>query len=164
MKLTILYEEVKARFPKEVDLILKKLRKSSSKEKNRSVEELTWEFTWAQRIKAFSFAEMITQQREKTFGEIYEVATRENVRIFLDDSIMWRVGARIGRWVASGSPQDSRKAPDEIIDLYVKTFNDQIAERKRIAALTPEEKQAEVEAALKALRDQPGFVEISFGK
>ena len=163
MKLQIPYAEVKSKFPNEVDLIMKRLRKSSSINKHWDAAELTWEFNWGQRVQGLSFQDVVAGKREKTFPELHSSADEKNVREFLGNSITWNITGRAGKWFAHSLAQEGN-IPDEILALYVKMYNDQIAERQRIAGLTPEERQAEVEAVLKALRRSPGFVELNLGK
>lgn len=163
MKLQIPYDEVKKRFPQEVDLIMSKLRKSTSIRKQLPEEDLTWEFSWGQRVQGLSFQDLIDGKQEKKFHELYPAADQDNVREFLGDSISWGIMGRAGKW-SYGTPEQRDDVPIEIIDLYVKMYTDQIIERKRIEGLTPEEKHAEREAVLKALRRSPGFVEVHLGK
>jgi len=163
VKLQIPYSEAKAKYPDEIFLIMQRLRKSSSINKNWGEEELTWEFNWGQRLQGLSFQEVVAGKREKTFPELHSVAEEKNVREFLGTSIIWNITGRAGKWY-SHAPAQEGNIPDEILNLYVKMYNDQIAERKRIEALSPEEKTAEVEAALKALRRSPGFAELNLSK
>jgi hypothetical protein len=164
MKLSIPYEEVKARYPLEVRTIMGKLRGGSSKEKHRTESELKWEISWAQRIRAYSFIEVFngTAQKDKTFPELYPEANRENVRLFLGDSISWNIIGKIGRWQGFANPPAGQQGflPDEILDAYVDMYNKQIAEQRRIASLTAEEKAEEVKELLKKLRRSSGFVEV----
>jgi hypothetical protein len=106
---------------------------------------------------------LIDGKQEKKFHELYPAADQDNVREFLGDSISWGIMGRAGKW-SYGTPEQRDDVPIEIIDLYVKMYTDQIIERKRIEGLTPEEKHAEREAVLKALRRSPGFVEVHLGK
>lgn len=46
MKVNTTYEIVKSSFPNEVQIIIEKLRKGKSKEKNSDPNELTWYFNW----------------------------------------------------------------------------------------------------------------------
>lgn len=163
MKLQIPYTEAKAKFPSEMELIMERLRKSSSINKHWGETELAWEYNWGQRLQGLSFQDVVAGKREKTFPELHSYADRDNVRTFLGDSINWSITGRAGKWCSHSLAQEGN-IPLEILDLYVKMYTDQIAEQKRIAGLTPEEKQAEVEATLKALRRSPGFVELNLSK
>ncbi len=167
MKVQISYDEVKRRFPDEVDLIMAKLRKSSSKEKHRDEEDLRWEFSWGQQIQMYTFDQVFKgkPERAKTFPELFEEATRENVLFFLGESIIWGINGRVGRWSGSGTPQMQKlhPLPNEILDLYVDMYNKQIIEQKRIASLSPKERDQEVQECLRQLRGSSGFVELRIG-
>lgn len=162
MKVSISFEQAQSRYPDLVEKVLSDLRRGKSKEKNREASELAWSLEWEQHIKVMSFREMLESvgQPSDNFSDRYAVATRENVLEYLRDSILWGLFAQVGRWKGYVS-STSTTLPNEILDVYIQSYQEDINEKQRIAALTPEERQSEIQECLRKLRKSPGFVEMT---
>ena len=66
-----------------------------------------------------------------------------------------------GRWWAS-SVSLGEYIPPELVAEYVEGAEKQIAERERIANMTPQQRDNETERLFNQLRGEPGFMEVRF--
>lgn len=154
METEISYSKMKKLFPNEVAEVMSKLRKSSSKEKKAKESSLTWSFDWRQQIKGMSFDEML-----KSIGQPKPKKTVEQKLKELRKSLLISVKGQKNRWI--GFSKQINVIPDEVLEFYKSSYQEQEDEEKRIENLTEEQREKELEEDLKELRKYPGFVEIT---
>lgn len=157
MRLEITYEQALREYPKEVDEIIRKIRKGRSKHKNAAPETLTWEFNWGVRIDACSFEDILSgkahadqrREAEKTIDEkVNDYASRCSVILQAWREKMFAGSERL------------EPVPSQILAQYRKQLEKTLEEQTRFNDLTPKEQQEELEDLIDQLRG-PGFVALS---
>lgn len=150
MRLPIEYEEARRCWPEAVAEIVAKLRKGKSAHRDADPSTLEWGIEWCVRVRGFTFGEIVNRDvLPPTPGE----RAKENAK----NSTAW-LGARKGRW--AGTSSALKDLPQEVEDFYARSAKGEEEEQARIAALTPEERTAEVKKALAVLSKGKGFVAI----
>jgi hypothetical protein len=77
------------------------------------------------------------------------------------DDIIPNVGCSLyGKYKRKSKYISLEVVPEKVIDYYRELFEKDIEEETRIASLTPEEHQKEIEGLLAELRKDPGFMEF----
>jgi hypothetical protein len=154
MRLAITYQSALERYPKQVAEILAKLQSGKSREKGAKPEELDWHFDWCVRITgAYTFNEMIENIGKKEEPKSIDEQVKE-----YEQNCSVCLTATKGRWVGYSS---LIPVPPEILESCRKGHEQQEADKKRFDALTPEQKNAEVNGLLKQLGRSKGFMAFS---
>lgn len=152
MEIVIPYKTMLERHPMHVDEVVANMRASKSKFRNLDPAEMEWGYAYCQRIRAanpFARRQKDTRDEEQTYLD--EIASY-SVMIF----------ARPKQRRQSMFYADSAiSVPKEIQDEVRAGVHEQFVERARLAALSPEERQAEIDDLLGQLRGTPGFMEVA---
>lgn len=128
-QIRISYEEVIQRYPALVAEIENKLRRGRSKEKNRPLQELDWWIYWCTCVKDNA----VVEER-------------------------WCLQATKGRWWGK-STESVDNPPKELTDELARWESERRARQKRVALLSPEDRQAELLSLLRGLAG-PGFMAV----
>lgn len=148
----ITYERAMEFCPTEAEQAIETLRRSRSKHRLADPRMLKWEFAWGTQVRAHSFRDLMSgkaraddeARRKLTLEErIADQASRTIVSVCVHS-----YGARLPI------------VPDEIMSRIVNAQTESFAEEQRTAALSPEEREAEVKALLQKLSGTPGFVVV----
>ena len=141
MELPITFALASARHPAGVEAIMRKLRSGKSKHRGKGPEDLTWRYEWSVRID----------------GNPEEAMSP-------DDAVKDRVRrthacleGRIGHWRGYHVLES---VPQEIADVHRRHIEEWRAERARVEALSPEERQREFNEALREASQYPGFMAV----
>jgi len=132
--------------------------KSKAKSAATPLADCSWEIQTAEKIQGYSFQDILAgKSRADRAAEAAES---------LEDRVKRRLGniscclvatSGRGRWRSRSSGSPPFLAVSHSI---YQQEHEKAHEAMRIARLSPEERQAEANAALSALRGQPGFVEL----
>lgn len=150
----ITYERAMEFCPTEAEQAIEMLRRSRSKLRHADPRSLKWEFAWATRVHSHSFRDLMSgkaraddeAQKKLTLEErIADQAHRTFVSVCVHS-----YGARL--------PLDT--VPDEIMSRIVSAQTESFAKEQRTAAMSPEEREAEVKALLQKLSGTPGFAVV----
>lgn len=162
MEIGITFEEAKKSHPEEVRKIIAELRSSKSKSKNSPEGVIQWSYSWSERARGYTIAEVLsgatgTRTKEPETFEEYWAERERNIFCYLRGSV--------GKWFGVGNkngevPPKLAKIPEVVREYYRKCFEKDLAERRRVAALTPEEKDKEIKEMLKQLGQSGGFFSI----
>lgn len=149
MDLVISYAVACARYAPEMDEIIRKLRKGTSKQRQADPSALKWSFSYCISIPAANlFAPPVVESFSTTEEEIQEKVNRTQVIL----------EGRVGRW--RGYAEKPIPVPPEIVAVYRKQVVEARAEKARYAALSPEEREREMQEAFAAASRYPGFVAV----
>jgi hypothetical protein len=150
------YEVVKERYPEAVATAVARLRKGKSKHKDAPEENLTWSFDWSIRIDGMMNGVQFFESL-KTGGppKPPEFDTFEEYWADYETSVSVCLRAKIGRW--QGCSEILPKVPNEIKEHQRPYWEKDKADKARIASLSPEEREAEVQECLRKLSGNPGF-------
>jgi hypothetical protein len=150
----ITYEEALKRHPTEVALIVKRLRKGKSKLRENDPASFTWEYTRCVECPdGLTLAEIFSEQgdsrsrRRNTVtleAAVADEISRSHCALYLRAP---RVG--IGERVS---------APPELEPQVREGFERQAREQARVNAMSPKQRQAEIEGLLSQLGRDPGFM------
>jgi len=155
MKMSISYTEALTAYPKETAEAVAELRKSRSKHRKTDPSTLPWEFSWGVEVKAHSFADLLSGKAQQDAVDRDKMSLNERVQ---DEVKRTKVSIGVaGRYYAK-----LPDVPQPIVDGIVKGHEARIAEEQRIASLTPEQRQAEVNDALRQLGGGRGFFAVQF--
>lgn len=144
------YETLLRDHPAQVQAAIQDLRKSRSKFRGDPPESFKWGYDWCVLIKGGTLAEVLAskpQEPPSIDEQVREHANACHVRV-----LMQKKSSRFTSELLTTTPQF-------ILDNYREYLEERAAEYARFQALTPEEKQRELESTLKQLRG-PGFVEL----
>lgn len=157
----VAFEEIKNRYPQHVKEVIAKIRKSRGKHKNDAPETFKWGFTFSVRIEGgimgTDFMQMIAGA--KPFPKEKEFKSEDSYVADFARRAMVFVGATKNTKTIWAS-QEKIELPREIEEDVRKQRQEELAEKARITALTPEERDRETNEALRQLRRSPGFVEM----
>jgi hypothetical protein len=155
MKTPIAYEVILQRYPESVNKIMQKLQKGKSKEKNSKPEEFEWCFDCSVEGRAYQFNDILNAQADRAKEDAMTI--EQKLKDYASRCHVY-ISASKGRWW--GSDNTRITIPPEIIEAQRKQYEADQKEKTRIANLTPEQKDSEIEQLLKRLRGTPGFIEI----
>ena len=141
--INISLEEAQERFPDEVEQVVSALRNSKSKKKAAPIEDIQFSIFWVCMVKSRTAADLFAGSRPKQ--DPFEQRVRASLQ------------GKVGRWFDTSDR--ILPCPQEILDQQAQGEADRAAEQKRIAGLSPEENEKEIESLLGQLRG-PGFMEI----
>jgi hypothetical protein len=160
--LEIPYKTAKKRYPKEVAEVMKKVRAGKSKHRNSDPNLWAWGFSWCVliegSIRGSDFAKMIAGKKE--FPKEKELTPDEEVEDYGSRATV-HLSAKIGK--TEWGSHDPIEFPKEIAEMIRKDRKEADIENARFNALSPEEKDREVNDALRQLSRSPGFVAIGMG-
>jgi len=146
MKIPLTLEAVKASYLEELKIIMAILRSEEGQSKTKKdlngPESVEWYIDFGVRIGPDS-----TAQR-----------ARLGLKGWADQHIGASLVGKVNRyWHRSVRFEET---PEEILESYRQSDRDRAAEQARVDALSPQERQAELNAILGELRGQPGFIEL----
>lgn len=153
MDLPLTYKEATRLYPEAVAAALKKLKASRSKHRKADPATLKWKLSWCIEVRGNTFSDLIDGTAQRQDQQRRAMSLQERI----DDECS-RVRASVS--VANnyyghldGCPDAIRKTVEE-----GHTATDQ--ERRRVAALSDEERAAESQQLLDKLRGSPGFMKL----
>lgn len=159
MDIPTTYNAISKRYPEELAKFKEKLKKSKARSKNIPLKDREFRFSACLSIEGKSLDQMIqyvaSGQREKDAEELSKRTIEQRVTDFVSRTTCW-ISVYCGRaWMQS----EPIPVPKEFHDYYRKQQEENLREEVRVASLTPEEKQKEVDLLLKQLAG-PGFVAL----
>jgi hypothetical protein len=134
----------------------KKLKRSKAKKKGKSIEELIWFVSYCEEITdEFSFEDILKGKRAQSAQERAKWTTKEKV-----DDIVSRTKASLGAGMLGASASVELEAVPQILrdEIHASVLKEE-AECARVEALSPEEREKELQDIFGALRG-PGFIEL----
>lgn len=164
MYLKTTYENALAAYPDAVNSVMDKIRKGKSKCRHDAPDSFEWGYDWSVQITRGVYN--IHQVLQIASGQRQHDPEPEGVEAKVADiipRISVCISAKKGRttWL---SAQRLPSVPPEIIAEYRKRFEEEEVEQRRIDALTPEQKDAELQDALGQLSRSPGFAAFGVRK
>ena len=144
------YEQALERHPEQVADVIRQVRKGRSKTKNTDPSTWTWSYTWCVEIHGCSIEDMFREAgREKPVLSLEER---------VDDLL------RRSHVALSGHTRSSDVSSEVLRDHYTRSVTEEMTEEARIAALSPAERDQQVQDALRYLTGpkNKGFVAIHF--
>jgi len=167
MDISLSFETAQARHARHVAFIRQQQRASRSKFRLEPLANLKWSYSVAERIVGHTFGDVIAnaaaQAEEPEFAPAKTFAERA-ARI--DAVVERRLARTICHLVASKrqtdwlAPLAREEFPPELIARYRDAESSAETERERLARLTPEEQEAEAQAAMRELTRMPGMVHL----
>jgi hypothetical protein len=154
MQIQISYDQVSKDNPDVVAALVAKIRRGKSRDKDTDPSGWTWSYNWGVRVAAVSPREMVSGHLcvKPASAETRADEIMRNVTIWL------KVTCR--RAWAVMELADETAARALIREAYLDICAKQIEEEQRMAALTPVERQAEIERLVGELRKMGGFVDF----
>ena len=143
-KISISYEQVKLRHPAAIKEIVGRIAKSKSKSAGTPLKDCNWRYSWGMKIKILPF-DQLAEQNELPVQEQMKIEEAK-VHVLLEAT------AGHGRWATV-----LKHVPPEISLILLEGIEADIAETQRLAAMSAEEAEAEVEQNLTELSKSPGF-------
>jgi len=163
MKVDITRVAVEERYPGAVRLFADILAESTSRERGRPDTDMTFRLEWYESVSHDNIGMGIegltrmlrTPPRREEFA-LDERAVAEK----FGPRVGWCLIAKIGRWSRALRPD--APLPPEIVQVYLRSERQRAAERGRVEGLTPEQRRAEADDALRKLAGSPGFAAFGF--
>jgi hypothetical protein len=155
MFLEVPYKSLLQSHPGAVQEALGTLRKGKSRHKADPPESFTWGFSWCVTVEGFSFEDLLSG---RVPAVVPEEAPEERVRAYARRCSVC-VQVRKGRAYAYSAQLP--EVPEAILDQYRVAIEVEAGENARVEALSPEEREREIQGLLSQLRKDPGFMEIS---
>lgn len=147
------YTKLKKQYPDQVAEVEAKIKRSKNRLKNEKPNTFTWGFNWGVGIAAMNIGEFVQQvAKERRDPTEDEAVADYKTRVFAS------VSAIVGS--TTYCSDGNIPCPKEIEDNYRKSLRAEAADKVRFAALTPEQRQNEINDLLSQLRG-PGFMEIN---
>jgi len=138
----ISYQDVLVRYPEQVTDLLARLRTGRSVQKHAEPERVSWYFEWAILIDPSMLAS--TAEVE---AQVADRVERTRVSIY----------ATVGKWWGMSGPIP---VPPELVEYHRGKVEEEKARRIQVMAMTPEERQAEIDQLVGKLADKPGFMAL----
>jgi len=162
MYLPITYALANARHPQQVAEVMANLRRGKSKNRLAAPTDLQWGYDWSVEIRSAPFSniiEVLTGKAKDVKGLDPEPRTENEAVADYARRVYILLSATIGgkTWY-SDTPVPP--LPKEVEDQFRANFRRDATEKARIEALSPEEREAELQAALRPLSRSPGFMAI----
>jgi len=154
MSLDILQE----RHPVEVEKILSNIRKGKSKHRKDSAESFEWSYYWGVMIKAHGIADLFNGNMQRDAEIEMNKSFEQKIRDYAGNCMV-TVKAEKGRYCNSESIEG---CPSEILVDYRESLIKGQKEQDRVAALSDEERESEMQGLLSELGG-PGFMEMQMG-
>jgi hypothetical protein len=149
---TVSYEEALKRHPVEVASIVKRLRKGKSKLRENDPASFTWEYSRCVVIpNGRTLAEIFTEQNRRRAMTLEDLDAAVADEIKRSQCALYLRAPRVG--IGEGV-----EAPPELEPQVREGFERQAREQARVDAMTPEQRQAEIESLLGQLGRDPGFM------
>jgi hypothetical protein len=149
LKLEIPFEEIKARFPGAVSDCCLQAAAKGLVASYPAIMTWDWWLEWGVRVKNTSFVDLIKPRKpsKNTFASLQK-NIKKNAMVHL---------------VCRPAPRRFFYAklidvPQEVLNYYAPLHREQVHEEKRIANLTPAQRDVELQECLRGLRAQTGFV------
>ena len=146
MKLDITYREAHTRYPVQV-AELRRLAKATSRRKEITLQLCEFTLEWCVSIDGSFHPNEMSEDEA-----VREYAKRCHVTLV----------AKQGRISRSSGP--IAEVPNEILENYRQTLRKHREEMERVEALSPKEREAELEQLLEQLGKSPGFVTFKIGR
>lgn len=152
-KYPVTWQVIASRYLHQGTEVISKLNSTKAGKKNPvTPEQVSWSFSWGEQIKSLTFEEVLNRKPEP------ELSIEEKLVEFSKNCFVWIEGS-FGRRKAGSDVLVS--IPQELLDQRRRRLEEDEAERKRVDALTPEERQAEIAKCLGFLSKSPGFFAIT---
>lgn len=155
MKINITEGTVKKDFPNIYKEFREKKKKSKAKGSHVPLSEFEFSFEIAEKIQGCSLNDVLSGKVLKDKRE--EMTVEERLRKQLKN-VFVQIQASYGRYQLRSEVLE--EIPEQVEDGYRKSIQEQEEERKRVEALTPEERDKETQVLLRELRKYPGFLEM----
>lgn len=148
------YETLLARHPEAVEQAVAKLRKSRSKYRNADPATLSWRYSWGVVCKSYSAADLFNGKARAADERHRAMTIEERIN---DEARR----SRVTLGVSTGYYSDPLEVvPPEIMNRIRADYLKEQEDEARVAALTPEQREKEVEGLLRQLQG-PGFFTFS---
>jgi len=157
VKLSISYEDAQKQYPTEVTACVASVRKGKSKDKDTDPSTWEWFFSWAESIEAMSFGSLLALRPKPAPNPTPEEQLQAVLPKILGlclESVPPNKRTRGVAALAKGF------VPAEVQAYLLDIYRQEAAEKARVAALTPEQRDEEMQAALAELRKGRGFMEL----
>ncbi len=159
MKIQISYQNALNKFPDQVKYIFNKIKKGKSKHKNDLPETFEYFISWCVRIErgCYSFQDILggKPEQDKQFEDslsedelIKDYEKRCSVTLYVSKGKGWWESDLLSF------------VPQEILDSYKLSIQEQNKEKLRYSLLSEEEKQKELNDALSVLNGGTGFFQL----
>jgi hypothetical protein len=147
----ISYEEALKRHPTEVGMLIAKLRKGKSKERNAPVEDLRWHYECCVMVKGHSLGEMLAGKSLDDRAHLVTVEDQVADRVRNTRSTLQ---ATLRRW------RDTMPVPNppEVGTQARASFEKEFQERATYDGLSEKEKRRQLEDNIKEASKMPGFM------
>jgi hypothetical protein len=158
LRYKISYEIALSRHPDEVAACIKQVRKGKAKSKNEPPETWSWHYCWATKVKAFSFSDILSGKlkRDKWPNMTAQERTIDEVTRSLPVELM---GEPPGNRTCGRTDLSSIFFPPEVQEQIFDKHESNILEEKRLASLSPAQRQKEVQELLRQLHG-PGLAKF----
>lgn len=155
--LDIPYEVALTRHPEVVNACIDQVRAGKSKDKNTDPATWRWTYSWGTRVEATTL-ERLLRDGPKEWSKM-------NVDQRVKDQVMrslpvWLMGTPPNKRTCGRADLEPTYMPDEVQEWIRKGVTEQFDEEQRVAGLSEEQRQEELEAMLRELRKGKGFVEL----
>lgn len=161
MKLPISYEEAQKQYPTEVAACVASVRKGKSKDKNTDPSTWRWFFSWGESIEAVSFGSLIRSAAMARHKPAANPTPEEKLAAVLPNILgMSLDGVPPNKRTQGVASLTKGVVPAEVQAYLLNIYKEEAAEKARVDSLTPEQKEAEMNAALAELRKGGGFMEL----
>lgn len=157
------YEMVEKRHPQELKKLIKKLRASSSKQKDADPKLMEFEYSYAMSCGvSYNGKEFFDHIAAGTLPKVERPSTVEDkVKDWLERATGVGLNAKIGRW----SGHEFVPNPPELEEAFRRDAESEVAKEARINAMSDTERQQETDEIVKELMTFGGFVGFrTFGK
>ncbi len=151
------YDVALTRHPKQVNACIDQVRAGKSKDRNTDPATWRWTYSWATRIEATTFERLLMEGPKDRSQMTAEQRTADEVMRSLP---VWLMGTPPNKRTCGRADLESTYFPDEVRARILKNHEEQVAVEQRMAGLTPEQRQAEFEAAVEELRKGGGLLEL----
>ncbi len=159
---SITFHEANKRYPKVVQQVLQTRNQSRSKSKGAPLSDLTWSLSWCTMIGTSSFADILNRLSKppepKKVLTLDEELTAECARVTNIGLVATSKSNNRASWSALIVPD---RTPAEIVKVIRDALIEQREEEKRVNALTPAQRTAEINEALAELAKGSGFMAIN---
>ena len=157
MKISITEETVKKDFPDIYKKFQERKEKSKAKGSFIPFDKFEFSFEIAERIQCHTLGDIFSGKALKDQKKEINLTIDEQLQKRLKNLSVW-ISASCGQYCLGSDTL--KEIPEQVKDQYRKSIQEQEDERKRVEALTPEERNEETQRLLKELRKDPDFFEM----
>lgn len=153
MEIRISFEEVKANHPELVELMIEKVRNAKSKDKEKSLTEYEWAYSYGVSVRGMSFDQMLGEafgpKKERKSKSTQEILA-EQLESVIGLSLVVSVG-KLKRYHIF--PDKPRLFVQKYSEFAIKGLEERNKEQDRLSKLTPEEKEREIQENINELTE-----------